>query len=254
MSNRVHVQARLTVADYRHDSRLAADGTIDAEQNDTGTMSTLRRDRDVPFPLADTTATDSAIDRWRVVTPLLRFENVLVRSLRRDDAPALCALCATEAVGRFLWPPPSTTERFTEFIEWTRDQQTGGLQICFALVPAGQETAGGLIQVRQLEANFQTAEWGFVVGQPYWGTGLFMNGARVALTYLFETVGVRRLEARTVVTNGRANGALRKLGANREGVLRQGFSYGDRRLDQYLWSILASEWTMQPLADGLRLH
>jgi ribosomal-protein-alanine N-acetyltransferase len=213
-------------------------------------MSTLRRDRDDSLPLADRTAIEAATDRWRVVTPLVRYENVLVRSLRRDDAPALCALCATEAVGRFLWPPPATTERFTEFIDWTRDQQTGGLQICFALVPNEMDTAAGLIQVRQLEANFQTAEWGFVVGQPYWGTGLFMNGARVALTYLFETVGVRRLEARTVVTNGRANGALRKLGASREGVLRQGFNYSDRCLDQYLWSILANEWTL----DAARPH
>jgi RimJ/RimL family protein N-acetyltransferase len=107
--------------------------------------------------------------------------------------------------------------------------------------------------VRQLEANFQTAEWGFVVGQPYWGTGLFSNGARLVLSYLFETVGVRRLEARTVITNGRANGALLKLGAVCEGVLRQGFSSGERCLDQFLWSILANEWS--PGADrGARLH
>jgi len=214
-------------------------------------MTALRRDRDEPLPPSEATATDLAGNRWRVTTPLLRHENVLVRSLRREDAPVLCALCAFEAVGRFLWPPPATTERFTEFIEWTRDQQTGGLQICFALVPAGTETAAGLIQVRQLEANFQTAEWGFVVGQPYWGTGLFINGARAALTYLFETVGVRRLEARTVITNSRANGALTKLGATCEGVLRQGFSCGDRCLDQYLWSILASEWTA-PSSDSAR--
>ena len=216
-------------------------------------MSTLRRDRDDSLTVTQAPPASTDSDRWRVGTPLLRRENVVVRSLRREDAPALCALCATEQVGRFLWPPPATTERFTEFIDWSRDQQTGGLQICFALVPAGMETAAGLIQVRQLEANFQTAEWGFVVGQPYWGTGLFSNGARLVLPYLFETVGVRRLEARTVVTNGRANGALHKLGAVCEGILRQGFCYGDRCLDQYLWSILATEWTAAA-EHGLRLH
>jgi RimJ/RimL family protein N-acetyltransferase len=206
-------------------------------------MSTLRRDRDDSLTIRETPPAPTDGDLWRVGTPLLRRGNVVVRGLRREDAPALCALCATEQVGRFLWPPPATTERFTEFIDWSRDQQTGGLQICFALVAAGHDTAAGLIQVRQLEAHFQTAEWGFVVGQPYWGTGLFSNGAHLVLTYLFETVGVRRLEARTVVTNERANGALQKLGAVREGVLRQGFSCGDRCLDQYLWSILANDWS-----------
>jgi ribosomal-protein-alanine N-acetyltransferase len=216
-------------------------------------MSTLRRDRDDSLLITETQPASTDSDRWRVGTPLLRHENVVVRSLRREDASALCALCATEQVGRFLWPPPATAERFTEFIDWSRDQQTGGLQICFALVPAGMDTAAGLIQVRQLESNFQTAEWGFVVGQPYWGTGLFSNGARLVLSYLFETVGVRRLEARTVITNGRANGALQKLGAVCEGVLRQGFCYGDRCLDQFLWSILASEWSAAA-ERGARLH
>jgi RimJ/RimL family protein N-acetyltransferase len=216
-------------------------------------MSTLRRDADGSRAPAETPAA-SAADPWRVATPLLRCETVLVRSLRREDAPALHAICAAEPVGRFLWPPPSSAERFTEFIDWTRNQQTGGLQICFALIPAGEETAAGLIQVRQIEANFQTAEWGFVVGQPYWGTGLFVNGAGLVLTYLFETVGVRRLEARTVVTNGRANGALKKLGAVREGVLRQGFCHGNRCLDQYMWSILANEWRSRAADHSLRLH
>jgi ribosomal-protein-alanine N-acetyltransferase len=213
-------------------------------------MSTLRRDRDDSLTIRETPPAPTDGDVWRVGTPLLRRGNVVVRGLRREDAPALCALCAAEQVGRFLWPPPATTERFTEFIDWSRDQQTGGLQICFALVAAGDDTAAGLIQVRQLEAHFQTAEWGFVVGQPYWGTGLFSNGAHLVLKYLFETVGVRRLEARTVVTNGRANGALQKLGAVREGVLRQGFSCGDRCLDQYLWSILANDWSSRP-ADSI---
>jgi hypothetical protein len=73
-------------------------------------MSTLRRDRDDSLTIPQTPADAADGDRWRGGTPLLRRENVVVRSLRREDAPALCALCATEQVGRFLWPPPATTE------------------------------------------------------------------------------------------------------------------------------------------------
>ncbi|MDE3153994.1 MAG: GNAT family N-acetyltransferase, partial [Acidobacteriota bacterium] len=51
-----------------------------------------------------------------------------------------------------------------------------------------------------------------------------------------------RLEARAAVRNGRGNGALRKLGAVQEGVLRRSFLRHGEYLDQVLWTILADEW------------
>ena len=53
---------------------------------------------------------------------------------------------------------------------------------------------------------------------------------------------VRRLEARSAVENLRGNGALRKLGAVQEGVLRGAFRKGDRVMDAALWTILADDW------------
>jgi RimJ/RimL family protein N-acetyltransferase len=44
------------------------------------------------------------------------------------------------------------------------------------------------------------------------------------------------------VANGRGNGALRKIGAVQEGVLRRSFLKNGQQLDQRLWSILREEW------------
>ena len=201
----------------------------------------LRRQHvsDLPIAAVDLSHPD---DSWKNCTPLLSTEKATVRGLLPEDAGSLFALCTTEPVGRFIWPPPSSAARFEQFIDWTRDQQNSGRQVCFAVVPPGETTAAGLIQVRQLEPNFVSAEWGFVVGERYWGTGLFMSAAQLVLEFLFNTVGVNRLEARTVITNCRANGALKKLGAVQEGVLRKGFCTDGRRFDQYMWSILAEDW------------
>ena len=185
--------------------------------------------------------------------PSMTTERVTVRGLLDSDAAALFALCAKEPVGRFLWPPPANSQRFEAFIEWARDQQLVGRQVCFAIVPPDTATPAGLIQVRQLDAHFVTAEWGFVVAENYWGTGLFIAAARLVVEFLFETIGVRRLEARSVVTNMRANGALRKLGAVNEGRLRKSFRTSDRCYDQFLWSILYEDWTRGSLAQR-QLH
>jgi RimJ/RimL family protein N-acetyltransferase len=53
---------------------------------------------------------------------------------------------------------------------------------------------------------------------------------------------VHRLEARAAVRNGRGNGALKKIGAVQEGLLRKSFLKDGEYLDQALWTLLDEDW------------
>ena len=75
----------------------------------------------------------------------------------------------------------------------------------------------------RFEPAFDIAEWGFALGAEFWGTGMFVDGAELVLDFAFDVLGVHRLEARAALKNGRGNGALQKLGAMQEGVLRRSF-------------------------------
>lgn len=179
---------------------------------------------------------------WRQALPVLTGAGITLRELELSDAPSLFAMLTTEEVSRFISPPPSTVEGFERFIAWTKLQREAGQYICFAVVPAGMSTAIGLFQVRSLASDFSTAEWGFALGSSFWGTGLFVTGARLVIEFAFDTVGIHRLEARASVENGRGNGALKKLGAIPEGVLRRAFLRNGRYHDQVLWSIIDTDW------------
>jgi RimJ/RimL family protein N-acetyltransferase len=85
-------------------------------------------------------------------------------------------------------------------------------------------------------------EWGAALGSPFWGTGLFEASARLVMDFVFEEIGLHRLEARAAVQNGRANGAARKIGAVPEGVARKGLRCRGQYHDQVMWSILAEDW------------
>jgi RimJ/RimL family protein N-acetyltransferase len=61
---------------------------------------------------------------------------------------------------------------------------------------------------------------------------------------------VHRLEARAAVRNSRGNGALRKMGAICEGVLRRSFLRNGEYLDQHLYSILDSDWQGQDVGPS----
>lgn len=128
------------------------------------------------------------------------------------------------------------------FIAWANEQRVSGTCMCFAIVPRGSETAVGIIQIRRLDVDFSNAEWGFAIAESWWGTGVFREAAKLVLAFAFDCVGIHRLEARAAVSNRRGNGALRKLGAIQEAVLRRSFLAGEGHVDQILWSLLESDW------------
>jgi ribosomal-protein-alanine N-acetyltransferase len=191
---------------------------------------------------------------WRQSLPVMKGTKVTLRDLRLSDAPSLLAMLATEEVARFISPPPTTVEGFERFIAWTHRERAAGRYACFAVVVDGTDTAVGLFQIRQLEPGWGTAEWGFALGSPYWGTGVFLDGARLVVDFAFEAIGVHRLEARAAVQNGRGNGALRKVGAVQEGVLRKSFLRNGEYLDQVLWTIVDEDWRQMVEVRKERVH
>ena len=186
---------------------------------------------------------------WKAGLPVLAGSTFTLRELRVEDAPSLLAMLTTEEVARFISPPPTTVEGFERFILWAHSERQSGTYACFAVVPGGMTTAIGIFQVRSLERGFGTAEWGFAMGSPFWGTGIFAEGARMVVDFAVDVIGTHRLEARAAVANGRGNGALRKVGAVQEGVLRGSFVRQGVRHDQVLWGILAEDWRLQRLSQ-----
>jgi [ribosomal protein S5]-alanine N-acetyltransferase len=199
-------------------------------------------------------ATADVSPDWRKGLPAFKLATCTLREVHREDAASLMAHLSTEDVSRFILPPPHSVEGFESYIAKARRDREVGQYACFAVVPDGMDSAVGVFQLRQLEAGFATAEWGFAMGSAFWGAGLFIQCAKQVLEFAFDTVGVQRLEARAAVMNGRGNGALRKIGAVQEGVLRRSFKRHGQFFDQVLWSVLAEDWRLQRSARRGRVH
>jgi RimJ/RimL family protein N-acetyltransferase len=197
-------------------------------------------DRATRMQVKDATAVPAG--HWRDGLPTLEGSLVTLRELQPSDAGLLFNAITTDHVTRFLSPPPPNVDGFQRFICWAHEQRAAGRHICYAAVTPQSERVVGLFQIRSLDLQFATAEWGFALAPAYWGTGIFVAGAKLALDFAFDVLGAYRLEARAVVANGRGNGALQKLGATHEARLRRSFFRNGEYLDQALWSIMAEEW------------
>lgn len=179
---------------------------------------------------------------WRAGLPVLVGERVTLRELQSSDASTLYAEFTTPEARRFMWAPPPNVVAFEHFIEWTHRERSEGKYICYGVVPEGKSEAWGIFELRQLQPGFVRGELGFILASSLWGTGQFIDGAHLLLDFAFDTVKVHRVEARASVDNDRSNAALKKLGASREGTLKDAFQRDDDFVDQYLWAVLDSDW------------
>ena len=179
---------------------------------------------------------------WREALPTLAGHGVVLRDLHANDAASLLAFLGTTDVTRFLTPPPDTVNGFERFIKWAAHERSAGEHACFAVTVPTSDAAIGIVQVRKSRTQSGTAEWGFAIGSPFWGTGVFEGAATLALGFAFATMDVHRLEARTAARNGRGNRALQKLGAVRQGYSRELFSLKGERFDQVQWTMCAADY------------
>ena len=196
----------------------------------------------IHFEAPDTVAPMQVIADWTTGLPVFRGQRMTLRELAKGDAPSLLSMLSTEEVARFISPPPKTVQGFEKFIAWIIREREAGRQMTFGMVPEGYDKAVGLVQVRAMAPGFAVAEWGFALGSPFWGSGLFAASARTTLDFAFLHTGANRVEARACVNNGRGNGALRKMGAVQEGVLRGSLEKDGTFFDQIMWSIIARDW------------
>jgi len=188
-----------------------------------------------PSPIA-------AVGDWTKMLPVLKGQRLMLRELVKTDSLSLLSMLSSEEVAKFISPPPTTAQGFEKFIQWAHRERQAGNQFTFGIVPEGCDHAVGLVQVRAIAPKFSVAEWGFAVGSPFWGTGMFLASARMTLDFAFHNTAVNRMEARAVVQNGRGNGALRKLGAVQEAVLRESVRLEGGAQDQALLTLFADDW------------
>jgi RimJ/RimL family protein N-acetyltransferase len=202
--------------------------------------------------MADSTIVPTA--DWRRELPVLTSRMVTLREPTPSDLGSLFDLLSLSDATRFGIDDPVTEVSVLEFIERATRSRAAGLGFAFTITPGVSRAVAGLVQVRQLDLAFEAAEWEGTLAPSARGTGAFLEAARLVGSFAFATVGVHRLEARVLLQNGRANGALRKLGAVQEGVLRRSIRRGGNYLDQVLWSVLKEDWGEHWVSTAPRVH
>jgi len=191
---------------------------------------------------------------WRSELPTLTGRLVILREITAQDLGPLVDLLSLGDATRFGIDSAVCDATVQNLIDRALRDRAAGQSFTYAIVLNATRVLVGLAQVRQLDPAFEAAEWELTIAPSSRGTGVFVEAARLLGSFTFGTVGTHRLEARVLLQNGRANGALRKLGAIEEGILRRSLRRNGEYFDQVLWSLLKEDWGDHWVSTAPRVH
>jgi RimJ/RimL family protein N-acetyltransferase len=148
----------------------------------------------------------------------LRTARLLLRRWRDDDLEPFSRLNADPEVMRHF---PSTVDRsgsklFVERIEREFEARGFGL---WAVEVTGQVPFIGFagLHLQEFPAHFTpSVEVGWRLARPYWGRGYATEGARAALAFGFDRLGLAEVVSFTVPANTRSRAVMERLGMTRD--------------------------------------
>ena len=179
------------------------------------------------------------------LTPVtLRGRYLTLEPIEERHAPDLFEAMQDEEVCRYLaWPPPERIEETLALVRQAREQMERRQTIVFAQV--WNETGRAIGSTRLLDvrpADRQVEIGSTFLARGYWRTPANTESKYLFLRHCFETLGCIRVALKTDGRNLRAQEAIARLGAMREGTLRKHMNVRGFQRDTVYFSILDAEW------------
>ena len=167
----------------------------------------------------------------------------LRRAVVEDAQPMFDNWASDDEVTKFLtWPTHSSVEVTKMVVDsWIKGyEQDNFYQWIIELKETGQPI-GSISAVRQDE-KLALAEIGYCMGRKWWHRGIMSEALQAVIDYLFDQVGMNRVESRHDPNNPHSGGVMRKCGMKYEGTMRGADRNNQGICDAAHYAILRGEW------------
>jgi RimJ/RimL family protein N-acetyltransferase len=174
----------------------------------------------------------------------LRGSRVSLLPLRMEHRAELVRAARDPEMGRFLSRPPGqTAESVGEYVATILQHQEEGSELPFVVLLRPDDRVAGASRFLNIERPNDTVEIGTWLDSALWRSPVNTEIKFLLLRYAFEDQGAHRVVLQTDLRNERSQRAIARLGAIREGVLREDrVVYDGYRRSSVIYSILADEW------------
>ena len=178
-------------------------------------------------------------------TQIIETERLILRRFRLEDAQAMYDRWASDPeVTRFLtWPPHASADSTRQLLAlWEKGYEKIDNYQWAITVKAQDDLPIGSIAVVSSDDAVRKAEVGYCIGCAWWHQGITSEALAGVIGFLFEDVGMERVEARHDVNNPNSGKVMEKCGMRKEGVMRRADRNNQGIVDCCIHAILRDEW------------
>lgn len=177
-------------------------------------------------------------------TVTLETDRLILRRFTLDDSDAMFKNWAGDPeVTKYLgWYPHESPNATRELLtKWCENYESPYVYN-WAIVPRDFTEPIGSIGSVKLDEAAQCIEIGYCMGKAWWRKGIMPEAFAAVIKYLFENVGVNRIQAGYNPLNGASGAVMRKCGLKCEGTERQSRVYKGKLIDHTFYAILAEDY------------
>src|SRR5256885_3532861 len=135
---------------------------------------------------------------WRSDLPTLPARLVTFREPTSSDLRPLLDLLLLADASRFGIDEPVSEVAVQQLLDRIARDREAGIAFTFLVTISSSRAIAGLVQARQIDLSWESAEWECTLAPSWRGTGAFLEAARLVGSFGFGTVGVHRLEPRVL--------------------------------------------------------
>lgn len=181
-------------------------------------------------------------------TPTLAGRFTTLRPLADEDRDALVAAASADGLWDMFYAGVAKLKDVDAWYAEVRREQSYRRAMPFTVLDARGLVVGTTRLMRMNPAHRRVEIGGTFYATAAQRTGINTEAKAMLLGYAFEELDCQVVQIRTDWLNKRSQGAIERLGAKRDGVLRSHQCVDGRVRDIVVYSIIASEW------PGVRRH
>lgn len=174
----------------------------------------------------------------------LEGQRVIVQAMDETHKEELLACGNHPDIWTYLPNAMNGIEDMSAFVDSALQGKQSGLEFPFVVYDKVLEKLVGSTRYLNVSASNRNVEIGYTWYSPeVWRTRINTECKYLLLKCCFEALGMVRVQFKADVRNDRSNAAILRIGAVKEGVLRQDRILPDgHRRNANVYSIIDSEW------------
>ncbi len=182
--------------------------------------------------------------------PTLECDRLILRQMKRSDAPDMYEYAQKEEVTKFLlWSPHESLSYTEQYLNYIQSRYRDGDFYDWAIILKSENKMIGTCGFTTIDTENNCGEIGYVINPLYAGNGYACEAVSRILDFGFNEIDLHRIEAKYIVGNEASRRVMEKCNMKFEGVAKGSMKIkGDYR-DIGKCAILKSEYALSLFPD-----